>query len=115
MLLLTSVLFVWHMIHSSNSVPVQGMGSGIVVDGEGTILTNHHIIAGASRVAVTLNSGKRLAGSIVGTDQITDIAVIRSDSAGLRVLKLGDSDALRVGQLVIAIGIPLVFCWVVQP
>ena len=100
-----------HLAHDSffNSVPVQGMGSGIVIDGEGTILTNHHIIAGASRVAVTLNSGKRLSGSIVGTDQITDIAVIRSDSAGLRSVELGDSDALRVGQLVIAIGNPFGF------
>ena len=46
-----------------NTVPVQGMGSGIIIDRNGTILTNHHIIAGASKVAVTLNSGKRFAGT----------------------------------------------------
>jgi len=92
-----------------NTVPVQGMGSGIIIDGNGTILTNHHIIAGASRVAVTLTNGKRLAGTIVGADHITDIAVVRVEARGLKSAELGNSDALRVGQLVIAIGNPFGF------
>ena len=92
-----------------NTVPVQGMGSGIIIDGNGTILTNHHIIAGVSRVAVTLTSGKRLTGTIVGTDRLTDIAVVQVNANGLKSAELGDSDTLKVGQLVIAIGNPFGF------
>jgi len=92
-----------------NVVPVQGMGSGIIIDSDGTILTNHHIIAGASRVAVTLTNGKRFAGTILGADRITDVAVIRVEANGLKSAELGDSDALKVGQLVIAIGNPFGF------
>ncbi|MCJ7634794.1 trypsin-like peptidase domain-containing protein [Candidatus Bathyarchaeota archaeon] len=92
-----------------NTVPVQGMGSGIIIDRNGTILTNHHIIAGASKVAVTLNSGKRFSGTIIGADQITDVAIVRVDANGLKSAELGDSDTLKVGQLVIAIGNPFGF------
>jgi S1-C subfamily serine protease len=92
-----------------NTVPVQGMGSGIIIDSKGTILTNHHIIAGASRVAVTLTNGKRMAGAIIGADRITDVAVVRVEAKGLKSAELGDSDALKVGQLVIAIGNPFGF------
>ena len=93
-----------------NTVPLQGMGSGIIIDeGSGTILTNNHIVAGAQRVAVTLNSGKRFAGTIVGADRVTDIAVVRVEAEGLKSAELGDSDKLKVGQLVIAIGNPFGF------
>ncbi|MCJ7609857.1 trypsin-like peptidase domain-containing protein [Candidatus Bathyarchaeota archaeon] len=93
-----------------NTVPLQGMGSGIIMDeGNGTILTNNHIVAGAQRVAVTLNSGKRFSGTIVGADRVTDIAVVRVEPDGLKSAELGDSDKLRVGQLVIAIGNPFGF------
>ena len=93
-----------------NTVPLQGMGSGIIMDeGNGMILTNNHIVAGAQRVAVTLNSGKRFSGTIVGADRVTDIAVVRVEPDGLKSAELGDSDKLRVGQLVIAIGNPFGF------
>jgi serine protease Do len=93
-----------------NTVPLQGMGSGIIIDeGSGTILTNNHIVAGAQRVAVTLNSGKRFSGTIVGADRVTDVAVVRVEAEGLKSVELGNSDNLKVGQLVIAIGNPFGF------
>jgi serine protease Do len=88
------------------SVPQTGGGSGFIVSGDGYILTNNHVIAGADRITVTLRDKRTLEARVVGTDPTTDIAVIRIDAAGLPAVALGDSDAARVGEWVLAIGNP---------
>jgi Do/DeqQ family serine protease len=84
-----------------------GIGSGVIVDKRGYVLTNNHVILGADSVTVKLSSGDELKGRIVGTDSKTDLAVVKLEPAGeLRVAKLGNSDSLRVGEWAIAIGNP---------
>jgi serine protease Do len=84
-----------------------GIGSGVIIDKRGYVLTNNHVILGADSVTVKLSSGDELKGRIVGTDSKTDLAVVKLDPAGeLRVAKLGNSDSLRVGEWAIAIGNP---------
>lgn len=89
--------------------PVQGMGSGFVVDAEGYIASNNHVIAGSERVSVTTVDGRKLAGKVVGADPTSDVALLKVDDTGLPVAELGDSDKLRVGQVVVAIGNPFGF------
>jgi len=87
-------------------VPVQGMGSGVIIDSKGYIITNNHVIAGAEKIDATLASGEVLRGKLVGTCVSDDIAVIRVDGEKLPTAELGDSDQLKVGQTVFAIGNP---------
>ena len=84
--------------------PSRGVGTGVVLDGDGRILTNNHVIAGAQSITVTLNNGESYPASIVGRDPNTDLAVIRIVADGLKPAALGSSSALEVGQDVIAIG-----------
>jgi S1-C subfamily serine protease len=84
-------------------------GSGVIVAPDGYALTNAHVVDGAREVAVTLDSGAELTAAVVGTDSATDLAVIRILGSGLPAAELADTDSLRVGQLVIAIGDPLGF------
>ncbi|HEX2910644.1 MAG TPA: trypsin-like peptidase domain-containing protein [Chloroflexia bacterium] len=84
----------------------QGAGSGFVIASDGYILTNNHVVSGASDIKVTMADGTDLKASLIGQDPDTDIAVIRVSTGGLPQVELGNSDALRVGQLVIAIGNP---------
>jgi putative serine protease PepD len=89
--------------------PRQGSGSGSVIDQSGHILTNHHVIEGATKVAVNFGGQKNYAATVVGRDPDTDLAVIRLlelPKEGLTVIPLGDSDRLEVGQKVLAIGNP---------
>jgi Do/DeqQ family serine protease len=82
-------------------------GSGVIVDaGKGYILTNHHVIANAGEISVTLKDRRRFVATLVGSDKATDIALIRIDAPQLRALPLGNSDQLRVGDTVVAIGNP---------
>src|SRR2546425_1401052 len=84
-------------------------GSGVIVAPDGYALTNAHVVDGAREVAVTLDSGAELTAAVVGTDSATDLAVIRILGSGLPVAELAETEALRVGPLVIAIGDPLGF------
>jgi S1-C subfamily serine protease len=92
-----------------DAVPVRGMGSGIIFDSNGGILTNHHIVEDAERVEVLTPDGKKFQGEVLGSDPMSDIAVVRVDGEGLPAVKLGDSDKLVVGQIAIAIGNPYGF------
>ena len=87
--------------------PVEGVGSGVVIDEKGHILTNNHVIEDAERIKVTLPEGKMLKGKVVGSDETTDLAVIKVESEqSLPSAQLGNSDSLKAGQIVIAIGNP---------
>jgi len=86
--------------------PVEGMGSGTIIDGDGHIITNNHVIQGAERIAVTIWNGEVLEGKLLGTCAIHDIAVVKINKKGLFYAELGDSDKLRIGQRVYAIGNP---------
>lgn len=88
-------------------VPVQGVGSGVIVDPDGYILTNAHVVAEAEEIEITLENGQKHRGKIAGIDRSMDTAVIRVDALNLPVPKFGDSDNLAAGQLAIAIGNPL--------
>src|SRR5438270_3820646 len=87
----------------------QSGGSGVIVTPDGYALTNAHVVDGAQAVEVTLGSGKEARAQVVGSDPATDLAVIRIAESGLQAAELADSENLRVGQLVIAIGDPLGF------
>ena len=83
-------------------------GSGFVLDARGHVVTNHHVVEGASRVRLELSSGRSLSATVVGTDEANDIAVLRvADPSDLRPAALGSSAALRIGESVIAVGSPL--------
>ncbi|MFY2563582.1 trypsin-like peptidase domain-containing protein [Corallococcus terminator] len=88
--------------------PRQGLGSGFVIDARGLVLTNNHVVADATEIRVQFPDGRELAAKVLGTDPLTDVAVLQlqGDVKGLPVVKLGDSDALRVGDWVVAIGNP---------
>jgi serine protease Do len=87
-------------------IPQFGGGSGFIVTADGYILTNYHVIADADRIAVTLRDKRTLTATVVGVDPTTDVAVIRIDAEALPYLALGDSDAARVGEWVLAVGNP---------
>jgi len=87
-------------------VPTTGTGSGIIIDEDGHIVTNNHVVADARRVYVTLADGRKFTAKIVGTDPKTDLAVLKINADRLSPAKIGNSDAVRVGQIVLAIGSP---------
>jgi len=85
----------------------RGMGSGFIINTDGLILTNAHVIAGADQVKVTLKDGRTFDGKVVGSDPVTDVAVVKVDAENLPVIMLGDSNKLQIGEWAIAIGNPL--------
>jgi len=84
----------------------QSLGSGVIVDKSGTIITNHHVIANASEITVTLNDMRRFSAKIVGSDEDSDVAVLKIQADNLPTLQWDDSDKLQVGDIVLAIGSP---------
>ncbi|TMH84801.1 MAG: Do family serine endopeptidase [Betaproteobacteria bacterium] len=82
------------------------LGSGVIVSGNGYVLTNHHVVESADEIEVALADGKKLLAKVVGIDPETDLAVLRLDSENLPAISFGSSDALRVGDVVLAIGNP---------
>lgn len=87
--------------------PVEGVGSGVVIDEKGYILTNNHVIDDAERLKVTMTDGRVLRGRVVGSDEATDLAVIKVEAEQpLPAAELGNSDDLKAGQIVLAIGNP---------
>ncbi|HEU4787511.1 MAG TPA: trypsin-like peptidase domain-containing protein, partial [Gemmatimonadaceae bacterium] len=91
-----------------DSEPRQGAGSGFIIDHDGYILTNHHLVDGAERLVVTLADGRSYRAAVVGIDPAIDVALVKiPGSSSLPVAPLGDSDGLRVGEWVCAIGNPL--------
>ena len=85
----------------------RGMGSGVIVNADGTILTNAHVVDGADKVTVLLNDNKSYDAKVVGVDKPSDLAVVKIDAQNLPFLTLGNSDQVRVGDIVLAIGNPL--------
>ena len=83
-----------------------GLGSGVVVSADGYVLTNNHVVEGAGTVAVALADGKPAPAKVIGTDPETDLAVLKIEARDLRAITLGDSDALQIGDVVLAIGNP---------
>ena len=85
----------------------QGSGSGVIIRPDGYIVTNNHVIANATEVKVTLNNNKSYDAKVIGTDAATDVALIKIEAEGLPTVAFGDSDKLRLGEWVLAIGSPL--------
>ena len=88
---------------------ISGNGSGMILNKEGYILTNNHVIATAEKIAVKLNDGRQFSAKLIGRDTYADIAVIKIEAPNLTPITLGDSDKLRPGEWVIAVGSPLGF------
>ena len=92
---------------TSGVIPATGVGSGVIFDSNGWILTNHHVVQGGEKFDVELKDGRKLEGSVYGIDTLTDLAIVKVNATDLPTAAIGESDALKVGQLVIAIGSPL--------
>ncbi|NOL49777.1 Do family serine endopeptidase [Pelistega europaea] len=83
-----------------------GVGSGFIISSDGYIITNNHVVDGATKVIVTLNNSKEYDAKVIGTDKRTDIALLKINAKDLKPLEIGDSDSLKKGQWVLAIGSP---------
>ena len=85
------------------------LGTGFIISADGYVLTNHHVVDGADEVYVRLSDRRELAAKVIGSDQASDVAVLKLDGANFPVVKLGDANALKPGQWVVAIGSPFGF------
>jgi serine protease Do len=85
---------------------VTGIGTGIIIRNDGYIVTNNHVVAGASRITVILYNGKELSGKVVGVDPESDLAVVKVEAENLPAAEIGDSSKIKVGELAVAIGNP---------
>ncbi len=91
---------------NNGEVQPSGSGSGVILDKEGYIVTNNHVVQGAEKVKVTLNDKRAYAATIVGTDPSTDLALLKIEAEDLQPIEIGNSDDLRVGEWVLAVGNP---------
>ena len=85
---------------------MEGTGSGVIISADGYIVTNNHVVEGADRLTVTLNDNREFSATIIGTDKTTDLALIKVNGKNLPTLPVGDSDKLKVGEWVLAVGNP---------
>jgi S1-C subfamily serine protease len=85
----------------------EGAGSGVAISSDGFMLTSAHVVAGGSGLSATFSDGRELSAEVVGSDALSDLAVVRVEARDLAPAQLGDADELRVGQLVVAIGSPM--------
>ncbi|OAM88694.1 trypsin-like peptidase domain-containing protein [Termitidicoccus mucosus] len=99
--------FPWLAPGGGREFKQEGIGSGVIVTPDGYILTNHHVVEGADELIVRLADEREFKAEVVGSDPKTDVAVIKVDAAGLPAVTLADSDRIRVGDIVFAIGNPL--------
>ncbi len=88
------------------TIPQKGMGSGFIINQEGYVLTNEHVVRKADKIKVTLSDGREFTGEVIGSDVTSDMAIVKIQADHLPTVTLGDSDKLRVGEIVIAIGNP---------
>ncbi len=86
-----------------------GLGSGVILSADGYIVTNNHVVDGAERLEVTLNDNRSFNAKVIGTDPSTDLALIKIDATDLHVIPIGDSESLKVGEWVLAVGNPFGF------
>lgn len=85
-------------------IPIEGKGSGVIIDAKGFVVTNNHVIDGAARVQIHLKDGHSYVGEVVGADPATDIAILKVETEAFQAASLGDSEKLKVGQIVLAMG-----------
>jgi serine protease Do len=84
----------------------RGLGSGFIISTDGYVMTNHHVVDGSEQITVTLADKREFSAKLIGSDQRTDVALLKIEASGLPAVKIGDSNRLRVGEWVIAIGSP---------
>lgn len=96
-------------IQPPNPGPQKGEGSGVIISRDGLVLTNEHVVHGASEITVTLTDGRKFKGVVKGADRLSDIALVKIDATNLPAAPMGDSDATPIGAFVIAVGNPLGF------
>jgi serine protease Do len=84
----------------------RGLGSGFIISADGYVMTNHHVVEGSEQIIVTLADKREFSAKLIGSDQRTDVALLKVDASGLPAARIGDSNRLRVGEWVIAIGSP---------
>jgi serine protease Do len=92
--------------YQQRSMPLEGMGSGVIISPDGYIVTNNHVVQEANKISVTLNDKREYTASIVGTDPSTDLALIRIDEKNLPFMAYGNSDDVKIGEWVLAVGNP---------
>ena len=92
-----------------DELQAKGSGSGVIISGDGYIVTNNHVVDGAEKLEVTLNDNRKFTARVVGTDAKTDIALLKVNATGLQPLVFGNSDAVKVGEWVLAVGNPFGF------
>ena len=98
-------IFLWRQV-ILRPREVSGYGSGVIISADGYIITNNHVIEDAENVEVKLNDNRTFEAEIVGRDPSTDIALLKVNATGLPFVKYGDSDQLRLGEWVLAVGNP---------
>ncbi len=99
--------FFWGQRAPSQQQPRQGAGSGVIISDDGYIITNNHVVEGADKIRVSLNDNRGYDATVVGRDPSTDIALLKIEAKGLATLGYGNSDDLKVGQWVLAVGNPM--------
>ncbi|MBE3127579.1 MAG: Do family serine endopeptidase [Candidatus Atribacteria bacterium] len=91
---------------NTRTIPQRGTGSGFIINQEGYIITNEHVVHNADKIKVTLSDGREFTGEVIGSDVTSDMAIVKIKADHLPLVALGDSDKLRVGEIVVAIGNP---------